>query len=548
MNASGCGVTVKEYGHALAHDPAYATKAGRIADLTRDLTELLPDLVRCCAGVGSPRSARSVQGAQSVGGTPGGARRAPPRVPSAVHAAARPALRGGVETSLDALGFDVRIAANEATCAAARPAPTRCCSPSSPTRCATASSRTSTRCAGDDRLGQHRLHPASAERHGDAGAALDRGARRRARALTPRYQEHDADPALAAHVHCIWRFEGNEVGAEQASARRTLRADRPRRPALRRARRRRRVAGAAPLLFAGQLTRPLVLRSRGSVDVLGVRFRPAGAGRSSARRCRRAPTFASTSPLHGARAAASLARSLGAADAGERIARSAAYVAAQIACASDGASAIEACVERLRRATAASRSPSWARSPGSASASCSAASTRSSASRRACSASSSGCAASSMRCATRRGRPGPSAPRRPASSTIRRDLPGLRRSPGQKTLLARRAGTVVLADEAERAPEERRRPELARRSRRSAAARTRGRTSSGAASTAVEERLPRPPDAWLRVRPWNTIAIRSALSGRKRTCSPQCGLNSARRVEVDEEGDEPAKRRIGCAP
>ena len=27
MNASGCGVTVKDYGHALAHDPAYADKA-----------------------------------------------------------------------------------------------------------------------------------------------------------------------------------------------------------------------------------------------------------------------------------------------------------------------------------------------------------------------------------------------------------------------------------------------------------------------------------------------------------------------------------------
>ena len=27
MNASGCGVTVKEYGHALRHDPAYADKA-----------------------------------------------------------------------------------------------------------------------------------------------------------------------------------------------------------------------------------------------------------------------------------------------------------------------------------------------------------------------------------------------------------------------------------------------------------------------------------------------------------------------------------------
>ncbi len=45
MNASGCGVAVKEYGHALAHDPAYADKAARISALTRDLSELLPDLV-----------------------------------------------------------------------------------------------------------------------------------------------------------------------------------------------------------------------------------------------------------------------------------------------------------------------------------------------------------------------------------------------------------------------------------------------------------------------------------------------------------------------
>src|SRR6476469_675817 len=35
MNASGCGVTVKEYAHALAGDPAYAAKALRIASLTR---------------------------------------------------------------------------------------------------------------------------------------------------------------------------------------------------------------------------------------------------------------------------------------------------------------------------------------------------------------------------------------------------------------------------------------------------------------------------------------------------------------------------------
>jgi glycolate oxidase iron-sulfur subunit len=42
MTASGCGVTVKEYGHLLAHDSAYAAKAARISELTRDLSELMP--------------------------------------------------------------------------------------------------------------------------------------------------------------------------------------------------------------------------------------------------------------------------------------------------------------------------------------------------------------------------------------------------------------------------------------------------------------------------------------------------------------------------
>jgi glycolate oxidase iron-sulfur subunit len=42
MTASGCGVTVKEYGHLLAHDPVYAQKAQRISSLTRDLSEVLP--------------------------------------------------------------------------------------------------------------------------------------------------------------------------------------------------------------------------------------------------------------------------------------------------------------------------------------------------------------------------------------------------------------------------------------------------------------------------------------------------------------------------
>jgi len=41
MTASGCGVTVKEYGHLLAHDPVYAAKAERISALTKDLSEVV---------------------------------------------------------------------------------------------------------------------------------------------------------------------------------------------------------------------------------------------------------------------------------------------------------------------------------------------------------------------------------------------------------------------------------------------------------------------------------------------------------------------------
>jgi glycolate oxidase iron-sulfur subunit len=41
MTASGCGVTVKEYGHLLRHDPVYAEKAARISELTRDISEVL---------------------------------------------------------------------------------------------------------------------------------------------------------------------------------------------------------------------------------------------------------------------------------------------------------------------------------------------------------------------------------------------------------------------------------------------------------------------------------------------------------------------------
>jgi glycolate oxidase iron-sulfur subunit len=41
ITASGCGMTVKEYGHLLRNDPAYAAKAARISELARDLGEVL---------------------------------------------------------------------------------------------------------------------------------------------------------------------------------------------------------------------------------------------------------------------------------------------------------------------------------------------------------------------------------------------------------------------------------------------------------------------------------------------------------------------------
>jgi glycolate oxidase iron-sulfur subunit len=95
MNASGCGVTVKEYGHALAHDPDYAEKAARISALTRDLSELLPDLVDTL----KPK----VRGIKT--------RQLAFHPPCTLQHGQQ--LRGGVETHLNALGFEVKVAGSE---------------------------------------------------------------------------------------------------------------------------------------------------------------------------------------------------------------------------------------------------------------------------------------------------------------------------------------------------------------------------------------------------------------------------------------------------
>jgi glycolate oxidase iron-sulfur subunit len=41
INASGCGTTVKDYGHMLRNDPEYAARAAQISALTRDVTEFV---------------------------------------------------------------------------------------------------------------------------------------------------------------------------------------------------------------------------------------------------------------------------------------------------------------------------------------------------------------------------------------------------------------------------------------------------------------------------------------------------------------------------
>ncbi len=96
VNASGCGVQVKDYGHALAADPAYADKAARISSLTRDLSELLPEIV----AVLKPRMADAQPGMLAF------------HPPCTLQHGQQ--LRGGVETGLRALGFDVAVAINEA--------------------------------------------------------------------------------------------------------------------------------------------------------------------------------------------------------------------------------------------------------------------------------------------------------------------------------------------------------------------------------------------------------------------------------------------------
>jgi glycolate oxidase iron-sulfur subunit len=102
MNASGCGVTVKDYGHILRDDPAYATKAQRISALTRDLSELLPTIVEALQA-SKPGLSDHIRGQSPTLAL---------HPPCTLQHGQK--LKGGIEQHLGALGFNIRTALNEA--------------------------------------------------------------------------------------------------------------------------------------------------------------------------------------------------------------------------------------------------------------------------------------------------------------------------------------------------------------------------------------------------------------------------------------------------
>ncbi len=90
MNASGCGVTIKEYGHILHDDPLYAAKAKRISALTKDISEWLPELTTALKDRVAAKAGNIVF-----------------HPPCTLQHGQQ--LRGGVEKHLGDLGFQIKV-------------------------------------------------------------------------------------------------------------------------------------------------------------------------------------------------------------------------------------------------------------------------------------------------------------------------------------------------------------------------------------------------------------------------------------------------------
>jgi glycolate oxidase iron-sulfur subunit len=98
MNASGCGVTVKEYGHALHSDPQYAAKAARISELCVDISQYLAGFEQQLKPLINPAKAPTLAFH-------------PPC--TLQHGQQLKSPGGPVETLLTALGFNVKLARSE---------------------------------------------------------------------------------------------------------------------------------------------------------------------------------------------------------------------------------------------------------------------------------------------------------------------------------------------------------------------------------------------------------------------------------------------------
>jgi glycolate oxidase iron-sulfur subunit len=97
-SASACSLAIKEYGHALAGDAEYADKAAQISALARDLSEMLPELLPAL------KDNVRAEGFERLAFHP----------PCTLQHGQQ--LRGGIETHLRALGFDVVVAGESHLC------------------------------------------------------------------------------------------------------------------------------------------------------------------------------------------------------------------------------------------------------------------------------------------------------------------------------------------------------------------------------------------------------------------------------------------------
>lgn len=98
MTSSGCGVTVRDYGHLLRDDAIYAEKALRISALTRDVSEVLADL--------QAEIVARIEPAQ--------AQRVAYHPPCTLQHGQQ--IRGKVEQLLRAVGVDVQLCADSHLC------------------------------------------------------------------------------------------------------------------------------------------------------------------------------------------------------------------------------------------------------------------------------------------------------------------------------------------------------------------------------------------------------------------------------------------------